>query len=534
MRLVVAVLLLAVPVFAQRYDDSITVNVVEVPVYVERFLKPIPGLTRDDFELFIDGKLQAVEYLDVIEDKAGGPAQEAAPAPADQADLKRRRLVVLLFDVGGSSALAVSRARTQAMQFVQGSRPGDAYAVATIGRTGVQFVVPFTADRIAVHRAIGTMAPSRAGDPFRVATLGSERASWGAVADPSLAAEIPGATPGATSRGLADTSETGLNEVWNGEPQGGFVSSAAREAAQDFFHLQKNAEREERFIGDELFIEELVGLADRLGSLEGVKRVVLLSERRGAQEMAERYGDLAAIVHQRYRAAGVILDGVDIRLPWAPVGDTDLRLAPGASPEPSVSGFLSDLALDTGGTVTASLRDLERRNSITYVLGFRPPEHLGGGTHSIRVRLKNAPLLTEVRHRRSFTLISGRRGDEALFLADTILNDIPQRGVTVDLDVQGTTVSARIPGAELLAHPAHPPLLLDVFSYVFGEKGDAVAWSHMRLRVDLAKGREFLEAHPYTVRQNFSLRPGRYAAKALVRILGTDILGFQRADFVVE
>lgn len=532
MRLVVAVLLLAVPVFAQRYDDSITVNVVEVPVYVERFLKPIPGLTRDDFELFVNGKLQPVEYLDVIEDKGDGPREQDAPATADPADLKRRRLVVLLFDVGGSSALAVSRARTQAMQFVQESRPGDAYAVATIGRTGVHFVVPFTADRIAVQRAIGTMAPSRAGDPFRVATLDTERASWRTVADPSLA-KLPGEAS-APSSGLADTSQTGLNEVWNGEPRGGFESSGARQAAQDFFRLEQQVEREERFIGDELFIEELVALADRLSSLEGVKRVVLLSERRGAQDLGVRYGNLAAMVHQRYRAAGVILDGVDIRLPWAPVGDSDQRLAPGLSPEPAVSGLLSDLALDTGGTVTASLRDLGRRTSITYVLGFRPPADLGGGTHSIRVRLKKAPLLTEVRHRRSFTLASGRRGDEALFLADTILNDIPQRGVTVDLDVKGTTVSARIPGAELLAHPAHRPLMLDVFSYVFGEKGDAVAWSHMRLRVDLAKGREFLEAHPYTVRQNFSLGPGRYAAKALVRILGTDILGFQRADFVVD
>ncbi len=533
MRLVVVVLLLAAPVFAQRYDDSITVNVVEVPVYVERFLKPIPGLTRDDFELFINGKPQPVEYLDVIESRATGQGDEAAPAPAGQTDLKRRRLVVLLFDVGGSSAQALSRARLQAMRFVQASRPGDAYAVATIGRTGVQFVVPFTAERVAVQRAIGTMAPSRAGDPFRVATLDNERVSWGAVAAGNVAT-TPGAASQATAPGLADTSQTGLNEVWDGEPRGGFDSSGSREAAQDFFRLQEQAEREERFVGDELFIEELVALADRLGSLEGVKHVVLLSERRGAQELAVRYADTAALVHQRYRAAGVILDGVDIRLPWAPLGDTDRRLAPGAAPEPSVSGFLSDLALDTGGTVTASLRDLEQRNSITYVLGFRPPQNLGGGTHSIRVRVKNAPFLTEVRHRRSFALVSERRGDEALFLADTILNDIPQRGVTVDLDVQGTSVSTRIPGAELLAHPAHPPLLLDIFSYVFGEKGDAVAWSHMRLRVDLAKGREFLEAHPYTVRQNFSLRPGRYAAKALVRILGTDMLGFQRADFVVE
>lgn len=533
MRLVVAVLLLAaVPVFAQRYDDTITVNVVEVPVYVERFLKPISGLTREDFELFVDGKRQPVEYLDVIEGRANGPAPQTAPGPADPVDLKRRRLVVLLFDIGGSSAQALSRARVHAMQFVQ-RNPDDTYAVATIGRTGVHFVVPFTAERVAVQRAIGTLSPSRAGDPLRLATLDTERESWGSPTG-GLAAATPGGTTSSIAPGLADTSQRGLEDVWNGEPRGGFDGSGSREAALDFFRLQEQADKEERFIGDELFIEELIGLADRLASLEGIKHVVLLSERRGAQELAVRYADLAALVHERYRAGGVILDGVDIRLPWAPLGDTDQRLAPDASPEPAVSAFLSDLALDTGGTVTSSLRDLERRNAITYVLGFRPPKDLGWGTHAIRVRLKDAPLLTEVRHRRSFTLTSRRSGDEGLFLADTILNDIPHHGMTVDLDVEGTSVSTRIPGVELLAQPASPPLMLDIFSYVFGEKGEAVSWSHLRLRVDLARGREFLETHPYTVRQNHALRPGRYAAKTLVRVLGTDILGFKRTDFVVE
>ncbi len=479
----VALLLLAVPVFAQRYDDAITVNVVEVPVYVERFLRPVAGLTRDDFELFVDGKRQPIEYLDVIEEKASRPVADGTSAPvaaasiAPAAELKRRRLAVLLFDVGGSSAHALHRAREEAMRFVQQGGPGDTYAVATIGARGVRFIVPFTTDHVSVQRAIRTLRPSSAGDPFRVATLDTERA-------------VP----------------------------------------VDFFRLQ---EQHEPFFADELFIGELVDLADRLVALEGVKHVVLLSERRGIGDGVFWYAGMAARLHERYREAGVILDGVDIRPPWAP-GGVEQQSGSSARPDLYPSPLLYTLALETGGTVTASLRQLEERNSITYVLGFRPPRHVRSGTHSIQVRVKNAPFLTEVRHRRSFTIGSERRGDDALFLADTILNDIPHRGVTVDVDVEGTTVEARIPGAELLAHPAYEPLPLEVFLYVFGEKGEAVDWTHMKLRVDLAAGREFLEKHPYTIRRKFDLPPGSYSAKALVRILNTDMLGFRRTDFVVE
>ena len=142
-------------------------------------------------------------------------------------------------------------------------------------------------------------------------------------------------------------------------------------------------------------------------------------------------------------------------------------------------------------------------------------------------------MLTEVRYRRSFTL---RRpdGDDSLFLADTLLNDIPHRGMSLDLDVNGSSVAATIPGTELLATSTSQPLPLEVFLYVFDEQGQPVGWQQARIDIDLTKGREFLTANPYTVRKAFQLEPGRYAAKAIVRIPGTDRMGFQRTDFVVR
>lgn len=506
-----AVLLLVVPLFAQRYDDSITVNVVEVPVYVERFGRPIEGLTRDDFELFVDGAPRPIEYFDVLEEQGGDRPAVAAPTPAPE--LKRRRLVVLLFDVG-SSARALHRSRAEAVQFVERSRPGDTYAVAVIGRSGLRFLVPFTSDRVAVQRAIGTLTPSGAADPFRVATLDGERAFW---------------------QQTVGGSEGGAGALFDalGEPRGGFESSRSAAAARDLYRMDNRAEQEERLAGDRRFMSDLSGLADRLKSLEGVKHVVLLSERPGIQDVP-RYFNPAMRLHERYRAAGVILDAVDIRQPWAP-GATAAQAGSGVGGRPDLfpSRFLHNLALDTGGAVVSSLRHLEERNRITYVLGFRL-SHTQKGTSSIRVRVKDAPLLTDVRYRRSFTVGAAEEdGDDTLFLADALLNDIPQRGLTVDLDVEGGWVVARIPGAEMLAHPSDKPLPLDVFFYVFDAKGEAIAWSHVQVRVDLAAGRPFLDTHPYTIRQEFRLEPGRYVAKALVRVAGTDTTGFRRAEFVV-
>jgi hypothetical protein len=72
-----------------------------------------------------------------------------------------------------------------------------------------------------------------------------------------------------------------------------------------------------------------------------------------------------------------------------------------------------------------------------------------------------------------------------------------------------------------------------VFFYVFNEEGRPFAWNLLQVAVDLEKGREFLSTHPYRMRQDLELAPGRYVVKALVRIAGTDRVGFQRAGLVV-
>ena len=517
MRIQAAVLLLlALPLFAQRFDDTITVNIVDVPVYVERFGVPVEGLTREDFELFVDGKPQPIEYFDVVDERAGA-AKDATAAAAAAPDLKLRRLIVLLFDVS-APAYSLQRARLAALKYVADGAPGDTWAVATIGHSEARFITAFTPDRIAVQRAIATLAPSKSRDPFRVATLDDERTRWTG-------------TVGGAEAGLGS-----FADVWGDQvaPGGVGVSTAAANAVA-FQQTAQDLENMETESLDTGFIENLAALADRLAPLEGIKQVVLLSERRGPDDDRGPVLQRATRMHARYRAAGVILNGVDIQPPQVPAGDA-ISTDPSprgrdAMPSALPSNFLYTLALDTGGIVTNSLPQLLARNRTAYVLGFRAPD--GMTRSSIRVHVKRVPPLTDVRYRKSFDVAAEQDGDKGLFLADTLLNDIPQNGVTLDLAVKGSEVVASIPGVELLAYPWDEPLRLEVFFYVFKEEQRPFAWNLLEVSVDLQKGREFLSAHPYTIRHDLALAPGQYTVKVLVRIAGRDRVGFQRVNLTV-
>lgn len=513
MKSIALALLLAVPLSAQRFDEAVTVNVVDVPVYVERFGVPIEGLTRDAFTLFVDGKPQPIEYFDVVEDRQ---ASEAAAADAQYADLKRRRLVVLLFDVA-SSSYSLHRSREAAMKYVSAGTAGDSFAVATIGRSGVHFIAAFTNDRVAVQRAIGTLAPSASHDPFRIATLEAERSVWAEA-----------------TRGGAEAGSGTFGDIWSDQVAPGGVgnSSAAANAAQ-FQQIAQEMEALEEEGLDIGFIENLTGLADRLAPLEGVKQVVLLSERRGDDDDRGSVIRRATRLHQHYRSAGVILNGVDIRPLTVPAGDA-ISTEPGGRarmPSALASNFLYTLALDTGGIVTSTLPQLLDRNRLAYVIGFQTRPGVAKG--SIRVEVKDLPLLTDVRYRKSFDLGAAKTADKGLFLADTLVNDIPQNGVTLDLRVKGTEVTASIPGVELLSYASGKPLGLEVFFYVFDGEGRPFAWNLLQVAVDLEKGRDFLSANSYSMRQDLALKPGHYVVKALVRIAGTDRVGFRRADLAV-
>lgn len=481
----------AATAIAQTHREQITVNLVEVPVYLDSLTgRPVTGLTKADFELFVNGSPHPIQTFDVLDARvpAAAAPDEAMVAPP----LAHRRLVVLLFDVGGTTRFGRIYAQRMAAKYVERAAPGTTFAVATIGSSRIRFLVPFTTDRPAVQQAVRTLSRG-AGDPLNLAT------------------------------------------IEGGRVEGGFGSSAAVSAGDQMNPLQDEID----VIEQASMIEQLAALADRLAALTGQKEVILLSEgtQMGLNQLRFEISLRQRLMnmHQRFQAAGILLHSIDaggLRAPFA--GGPEQRR--NSTAVLSAPKGLYNLSLGTGGAVKSSLRALQNVERVTYVLGFQPqgPQKT---RNTIRVQVKNLPMGTIVRYRPGYGVDAapGSGSGDALVLADTLMNDIAQEGITVALEVtkknESTELAAVMPGLELLALSGNGPVLLDVFFYLFDDRHLVADWHYARIAVDREKGREYLSANPFAVRKEFAgLRPGCYAAKTLVRVVGTDVTGFRRAE----
>ncbi len=240
--LAVAVLFFTAFPLAAQVREEVTVEVVDVPVYVFSHGKPIANLTKDDFELFVNGKRQEIDYFDRIEFEAA-PVQrpgEATPkAPTPVRDPRDRRLFLLLFDLANNRPPALARAQKAAVAMIDHALPQDFFAVATSSSTGGKFIIPFTRDRDVIRRAVIKLSPSSAHDSLAISITDAERQS----------------TEAYTPIGRGDENPTA-----------------------DILALGATLERQrvKDLLNDQL--ADLSTLASRMTDLEGYKHVILFSE----------------------------------------------------------------------------------------------------------------------------------------------------------------------------------------------------------------------------------------------------------------
>src|SRR5213080_2451662 len=169
MKRIMGFLLLAISATAlAQVSESTTVEVIQVPVYVTGHGAPVANLTRENFRLFVNGKLQTIDYFDVI---------DFATLPTDAVrDPRQRRLYLLVFDLTFSSGNALHRAQKAAEQMIESGADEDTFGIATMQPAGgANVIVPFSRDRVALVRAIRNLRPSRMPDPLRLALTPSER-----------------------------------------------------------------------------------------------------------------------------------------------------------------------------------------------------------------------------------------------------------------------------------------------------------------------------------------------------------------------
>jgi VWFA-related protein len=499
-------ILVTAAAFAQVTEQT-TVEVIQVPVYVTSGGAPISNLTRDNFRLFVNGEPQSIDYFDVIDFQR--------LSPEDARDPRQRRLYLLVFDVSFSAANSLQRAQKAAEKIIASAREGDTFGIAAMAPSrGVEVVVPFSRDRTALVRAIRNLQPSRMHDPLRLALTPSEREGI------ATGAAVGGAMIGT----LVNAEESAMRD---------FESHIVHEAI-------------ENAIGD------LADTAVRLAPLEGIKHVVLLSagfdaslvhglpsqrnpyamERSRDRERSANLGFDPALLgairrmHDTFKASGVFLDAIDIAGLRPMQRSTD-------------NEALYMLTRDTGGEVVDKRNDLAGAmqylvdsQRVAYVLAFNAPK-TGRALNKIAVKVGNVPRGAHVSYRESYASETDPpdTGDP-LQLADIVMNDIPQTGVTMTAhaapDVGKATVGLEIAGGELVAQAAGMTLEGEVLLYVFAGSG-VVAFDRKQITIE-PRAAAALATTPVHVSHTFDLPPGKYVAKALIRFGFNGSLGFARTD----
>jgi VWFA-related protein len=149
--------------FASAVDaqvaESIDVRVVNVDVTVTSKGAPMSGLTRDDFQIFEDGKRQAISNFYTSEETrtiAAAPVTVAAgDAPnVPKPDERFRKRVLVLIDNNHTTRHARDTALVQLEAMINDRLHGDyEWSIGVIGR-GVTLVLPLSSNKTAIHNAL--------------------------------------------------------------------------------------------------------------------------------------------------------------------------------------------------------------------------------------------------------------------------------------------------------------------------------------------------------------------------------------------
>ena len=524
--------------------ESVTVNVVEVPVsVVDRAGNPIRGLTAANFELLDEGKARAISSFDAIDFTQPQSAQTISPLnPA------ARRNFMLVFDLSFSSPKSLVKAQEAARDFISTmTQSRDRVAISSVdAERGFRLLTAFTTDRNALLGAIGDPKNFQTNDPLQIAGKEiyeeSKNVSGADIASPA-------------------------------GPRGG---DAAAEALHDINKQQ--AKLDDAYIRARINKEigTLGGMAKMLNAVHGRKEIVLLSEGfdpkfvqgrdvRPSRELAEeneaaahgeiwnvdsdrRFGSAESMsvidrMAQLFRRSDVVMHAIDIQGVRV---QNDLR--EGSRVNSNEGLFL--VAKPTGGDVFQDTNNLKsdfekllRQQEVVYVLGFNAPAQKAGTFHNLKVRLVNVPNGARVSHRAGYYETGNESAVErSLSNAQIILNDIPQADVKVaalsapfptGLKNAQVPVILEINGDDLLKSANGKAATAEVFVYAFDDAGLVRDSMFQRMGLDLDKIGDKLKGAGLKWYGTLSLPEGKYAVRSLVRIAETDKKGFVRTDIVV-
>ena len=524
-----------VPRNAPRPTFSTTTNVVIVNVSVlDREGKPILDLTKNDFQLFEDGKLQTLQAVELekLDSRPLPPFQsaETEPKPPEQKgynpDLERnkkqslakfqdRRLVAFLFDFSSMQPQEQAHARDAAATFVKKQlTTSDMVSIMVFGNE-LKTVLDFTADRDLI---LTTLQKFRLGDSSELSSMGDTGAD----------------SQDQSGQFVADDTEF---NIFNTDRKLIALEDAARKLA---IYPEKKA---------------LIYLSS------GVQKT-------GVDNQSQLRATVNTAVRSNVSFYPIDARGLTALVPGgdatqaAPVGN---NLYSGSAHNTQRSNFdnqqetLYTLADDTGGKalldsndLTLGMRQVQTDMNSYYILSYVSTNTaMDGRYRKIEVRLspRIAALKPKLDYRRgyygptTFARLTGADKEAQLQSAMESENPITDLPLAVEVDYfrlgklkYFTPVSVRIPGSALVLKNkgSKQATELDFIGEVFDARNRvaSVVRDTIPLKLDTATAGAVVRKH-IQYDTGFTLPPGKYRLRFVARENGEGKTGTFETPFVI-
>lgn len=517
---------------------KLRVNLVQVHVIVrDSNRKPVANLTKDDFQLFDNGKLQPISTFGIETAKSRQERADAAAktqagegeTPGAGSVVLPERFVAMTFDDVHLKMEDAVTVRVAAGKFLDGMTPVDRVGIFS---TSGQMTQDFTSDKEALKNTLLRLVPRN--------LAGSHTSDCPDVSH-YMADLIQNKSD---TQALAVVVSETLQCMYSNDPR---MLSAAQASAQAAVQMALNA-------GDannNYTYRELEDVIHLLSGKPGERILLLASPGFLISFNSTDTQDANGIV-ERANHANIVINTLDARGLYTPdlAGDISQRNSDTASTAGLKSSYrvaeqsenayvLMDFAYGTGGTFFHNSNDLEGGLKIaggvpevSYVLGFSPPNQKMDGTyHSIKVKLAGKQKYA-IQARRGYYApkklndpreIEKQEIQDAVFSQDEI-DDLPLSLQTQYFKTDNTgahlSVVSRVQLKGLHFRKAEGRNLdnLTVATVIFDENGNYVTGGSKSVQMRLLDATyERLSRSGLTVKSSFDVKPGKYMVRQVVR-----------------
>jgi VWFA-related protein len=502
--------------------ERIDVSVISVDAFVtDRHGNPVEGLTRDDFEVFEDGRLQPISNFYSIANAGLKPSSTVSAAdPASPAAAQHfRRKVVLLVDNNFIDKPPRDAALRLLDKFIDDHFAGGYdWSVATIG-ADVRTLLPFTDDKARIHEALKLARKT----PTLNSQVGLEREI---LSDPGHRGLREGVDRNGdlfgetmrfkgreqTMRNLMATRNSALALVemcraYSAEEGKKLVVlvTGGMERNTSFSAYDNDKDRNMRDM--KLETEQILDAMTREANAANFNIYVINAKTRGMQALQHDVSN---------KSAGLTSNGSAL---YETTGSEPVDVS-------DVDSASLKLALGTGGLYMPGLIDrsyekIDRETANFYSLGYRSPHPEDGQYHHIKVVVKKPGLY--IRHRDGYVDASVDQKIEQTLRAP--MSFPKERGaLRVTLEVGRPD-----PGAQTLSVPVTVALPMSSLT-VIPRDNQFVGRVHVYLSVYDSTGRNVGYHHQI---QNVSLTRQEFALLADTNFRYKMNVGLKRGEYTV-